>query len=137
MPLSRPVAAPIASHFGALATLKVSASPFASDAVGWNEYSLPSLTLVGGVPLINGAAFGTGALLVGAATTVTANGPRKAIAVPSVTEITRPPYVPSWPDCGLPERRPVARSKASHSGTFTDENASVSPSLSLALGVKS
>jgi hypothetical protein len=63
------------------AIVKPSVSLSASAAVGVNEYAVPAVTLVGGVPLIVGARFG-------GACTLIANEGSEAVARPSLTEIT-------------------------------------------------
>ena len=55
----------------------VSVWPSGSDAVGWNEYACSAVTVVAGVPLIDGALF--------AAATVMVKGASVAVAAPSLT----------------------------------------------------
>jgi hypothetical protein len=45
------------AHDGLFVMLKVSGSLFASEAVGRNEYAVPTRPVVAGVPLIFGAVF--------------------------------------------------------------------------------
>lgn len=53
-PESRPVCVLKLSHEGRADTVKVSVSPSASDAVGWNCQGLPATAEVVGAPLITG-----------------------------------------------------------------------------------
>ena len=52
VPDSLPVVVLNVAHAGLFVTLNASVSPFASFAVGVNEYRLPATTVFGGVPLI-------------------------------------------------------------------------------------
>lgn len=57
VPASLPVEVLNDAHEGLFAMLKVSASPFASLAVGVNAYAVPTVAEVPGVPVIVGAEF--------------------------------------------------------------------------------
>ena len=77
MPERRPVAALKVAQVGLLTIENVSVWPSGSDAVGWNEYDCSAVTLVAGVPLIEGALL--------AAATMMEKGASVAMAAPSLT----------------------------------------------------
>ena len=64
------------------------------------------------------------------------NGASEALVWPSLTEITMLPYVPTLAVAGVPESAPVAALKEAQAGLFCTLNEMLSPSVSLALGVK-
>ncbi len=81
VPDRRPVPVLNVAQLGMFAIVKPSVSLSASAALGVNEYAVPAVTLVGGVPLIVGARFG-------GACTLIANAGSAVDARPSLTEIT-------------------------------------------------
>jgi hypothetical protein len=131
LPLKRPVEALNVPHPGLFAMLKVSGSPFASEAEGWKAYALPATTDVAGVPLITG-----GVLLAGARLTVMANAGRYAVFTPSLTRILMLEYAPTCDACGMPLRRPVEVLKLAQPGLFATPKRKVWPSGSEAVGRK-
>src|SRR5690242_5953148 len=87
------------------------------------------MTLRAGEPLIVGALFG------GACTWIE-NAGREALVLPSLTEMTMLDTVPTSRRAGVPESWPRAVSKVAHVGRLAIEKVSVSPSASLAVGLK-
>ena len=81
--VTAPVAALNDAQRGAFAIENVSGSPSASLAVGWNEYAVPFITCVVGLPEITGARF-VGATLP----TAIVNAGSCAVACPSLTRMT-------------------------------------------------
>src|SRR5690349_11529999 len=59
VPCSRPVVVLNVAHVGRFVMLNVNVPPSESLAVGVNEYCVPAVAVVGGVPEIVGATFGT------------------------------------------------------------------------------
>jgi hypothetical protein len=55
VPCSRPVVVLNVAQLGRFTMLNVSVPPSGSLAVGWNEYAVPAVTVVGGEPEIVGA----------------------------------------------------------------------------------
>lgn len=96
---------------------------------------MPSVAVVGGVPLMVGGVLvpGAGVVVVGRETVIENDG-REALAWPSLTEIAIAPSVPV--QTGVPESVPVAMLKDAQSGLFLMLKDSALPSASLALGVK-
>jgi hypothetical protein len=111
--------------------LNVSASPFASLAVGVKLYALPTPTEVAGVPEMRGAV-----LLLEPALTAIENAAKDVVALPSLTRIVMFENVPTFELVGVPDKRPVEVLNAAHAGLFEILNVSLSPFASLALGVK-
>ena len=70
-----------------------------------------------------------------AAATVIVKAGSDALFLPSLTLMTMSDAAPAA--CGVPLRRPVAVLNVAQVGRFVIEKASVSPSLSCALGVRS
>ena len=70
------------------------------------------------------------------ACTSRSKGASEAESLPSETEIVTPGLVPISVAPGVPVRLPVAVSKLAHDGGLSIENVRVSPSASLAVGVK-
>src|SRR5690606_37307074 len=68
--------------------------------------------------------------------TVISNGPKVALASPSLAVIVIPEKVPTCSASGVPEICPVLSSNTAHAGRFEAVNVSVSPSGSLAAGRK-
>ena len=87
------------------------------------------MTDLGGVPLITGAVF------AGPVTAIEKAG-SDTDTVPSLTLIRMFAYVPTWVDVGVPDKRPVLVLKVAQLGRFWTLNPNVSPSGSLAAGVK-
>ncbi len=139
VPLSRPVLLLKLAHVGRFAIENVSGSPSASLADGVKEKDWSCVTVVVGVPLIDGGEFGGGALgggsTGGVAVTVIANVGNDRVAWPSLTLMTIPLCVPTAPAEGVPLSRPVALLKVAQLGRPVIENVSPSPSPSLADGV--
>ena len=105
----------------------VNGLPSGSLAVGWNEYALPGITEVAGVPDMTGGRFG---MLF----TVIVNAGSCAVACPSLTRIAMLLYVPTWLAVGVPCSRPVVVLNVAQLGRFVMLNVSVPPSASLAVG---
>jgi hypothetical protein len=104
----------------------VSVSPSGSLAVGVNEYEVPCITLVAGVPEIVGGRFGC--------VTTIENAASDADAWPSLTLIAMFAKVPAA--LGVPCSRPVVVLNVAQLGLFATLNVSVVPaSGSLAVGV--
>ena len=81
VPCSRPVVVLNVAHVGRFVMLNVNVPPSESLAVGVNEYCVPAVAVVGGVPEIVGATFGT-------ELTTIENAGNCAVAFPSLTPIT-------------------------------------------------
>jgi hypothetical protein len=79
VPDNRPVVVLNVAHAGGFTMLNVNALPFASAAVGVNEYALPATTDVAGVPEMVGAML---PLL-----TLIENAGNDVVAVPSLTRM--------------------------------------------------
>jgi hypothetical protein len=93
-------------------TLKVSASPFASEATGVKLYADPTFTVAAGTPAI------VGAVLV----TVIENGAREAVDTPSLTVMMMLEYVPTFTSVGVPVSSPVLLLKVAQVGLPEIEN---------------
>src|SRR5690606_364173 len=106
VPESRPVLVEKLAHAGMPEIEKVSASPLASLALGWNEYAVPTITLAAGTPEITGGVLAGGGVVP--VVTVMRNAASEVVAVPSVTEMTMSPDVPTFAAAGVPLTRPVA-----------------------------
>jgi hypothetical protein len=97
--------------------------------MGVNEYGVPAVTVVGGVPEITGGRLG-GSL------TVMVNAASEADATLSLTPITMFENVPTFASAGVPLSCPVVVLKFAHAGLFVMLNVSVVPAFaSLAVGV--
>jgi hypothetical protein len=83
VPVSAPVDVLKLAQAGLPEILNVNALPSGSEAVGWNAYDEPTVTLAAGVPEITGA-------LLGGASTVTLKGASDEDIIPSDTEIAIP-----------------------------------------------
>jgi hypothetical protein len=129
VPLSRPVLVLNVAHAGLLRMENVSVLPSGSLAVGWNEYAVPTVAVVTGVPEMVGDLFGFGC------TTIENTG-KETRVVPSVTEIVTPLQVFACSAKGVPESRPVLEENDAQPGLLAIENVSALPSASLAVGVK-
>jgi hypothetical protein len=81
VPCKRPVVVLNVAQDGAFEIENVNASPSGSEAVGWNEYSVPCITDAAGVPEIVGARFVT------TLATAIENAGKLADALPSLTLI--------------------------------------------------
>jgi len=125
VPVSRPVEVENVAHVGRLTIEKVSVSPLASLAVGWNVYALPATTVVTGVPEIVGGVFGRGDTLI-------ENAGKEVLTVPSFTAMTILECVAAV--VGVPLKRPVELENVAHAGAFEIVKLSVLPSASEAVG---
>src|SRR5689334_11757379 len=96
VPDSFPVVVLKVAHAGLFVIDQVSVSLFGSVAVGWNEYAVPTCTLVEGVPEIVGAPFG------GAVTWIE-NGARAVVVFPSLTLMRILVEVPTLLVVGVPD----------------------------------
>lgn len=132
VPESRPVEVLNVAHDGLFEMLNVSASPFASLAVGVKLYALPTPTDVVGVPEMRGAEL----LLLEPAVTVIEKADKAALVLPSLTRIKMLLNLPTLEFVGVPDKRPVDVLNAAHEGLFEMLNVSLSPFASLAVGVK-
>jgi hypothetical protein len=130
VPDSLPVCASKAAHAGRFVTLNVNGLPSGSLAVGVKVYALPTITDVGGVPVIVGGRF-VGVVSV----TVTSNGGSSVCVAPSDTHTTTPRWRPMFVRLGEPESCPVFESNVAHDGFASMPNTSASPSGSDAVGV--
>lgn len=72
VPVKEPDAVSKLAHDGRFSTEKVSASPAVSAALGWNEYFAPAITVVAGVPEIEGGFTAAVSLAVAGAAEVAA-----------------------------------------------------------------
>ena len=97
--------------------------------MGVNEYEEPTVTLLAGVPLIDGAWFGASCTLIAKA------GSEARPPLPSLTEITMLANAPTLLVPGVPLRRPLDPLKLAHVGLFVIEYVNTSPSGSDADGV--
>jgi hypothetical protein len=143
VPWIRPVLVANVAQAGRFVIENVNASLFGSLAVGVKEYIVPTCAAVGGEPEIVGGEFEGGGGVGGGgcgdgggapAVTVTVNGGKLAVAVPSLTLIVTLVAVPAV--VGMPCRRPVVVLKTAQAGGLTIANVSASPFASLALGMK-
>jgi hypothetical protein len=83
VPLKRPLAVSNVAQLGRFWIVKPSVPPSGSLAAGVNEYALPAVTEVDGVPLIVGARFVGG----GAVTLIAKAGSMTGVTRPSLTPI--------------------------------------------------
>jgi hypothetical protein len=125
VPVNRPVVLENVAHVGRLTIEKVSGSPLASLAAGWNVYALPATTVVAGVPEIVGGAFGRGDTLI-------ENAGKAVLTVPSFTAMTILECVAAV--VGVPLKRPVELENVAQAGAFVIVKFSVLPSASEAVG---
>jgi hypothetical protein len=129
VPDSRPVLVLNVAHAGLLRMENVSVLPSGSLAVGWNEYAVPTVAVVIGVPEMVGDLFGFGC------TTIENVGSETRV-VPSVTEIVTPLHVLACSAKGVPHSCPVLEENEAQPGLLAIENVSLLPSASLAVGLK-
>jgi hypothetical protein len=128
VPDSCPVVVLNAAQVGLFATLKVSVVPVSGSlAVGVKAYRVPTLPVVGGLPEIVGGEFDTPTVIENA-------GNATLGALPSLTLIAMFEKVPAA--VGVPRSCPVDALNVAQVGRFAMLNVSVSPSASLAVGVK-
>ena len=127
VPCNRPVVVLNVAHDGLFAIAYVNVLPSGSLAVGWNEYAVPGVTDVGGVPEITGGRFG---MLF----TTIENAGSDAVSLPSLTLTTIPPKVPMSALVGVPESLPVLPLKVAQLGRFVMLKVNALPSGSLAVG---
>src|SRR5688572_9837446 len=127
VPWSRPVAAVKTAHVGLLTIVNVRVPPSGSAAVGVNEYCVPTVAVVGGVPEIVGGLFDDA--------TVIANAGNGVDAAPSLTLITMLLYVRMCEAPGVPCRVPVVALNVAQVGRFAISNVNESPSASAAAAV--
>ena len=117
------------AHDGLLVIENVSASPFASEAVGRKLYAEPTATERAGEPLI------TGALLeVVELETIMLKAPNEVVALPSLTLMMMLLWVPVA--VGVPASVPVEVEKVAQLGLFWILKPNESPFTSLATGRK-
>jgi hypothetical protein len=128
VPCRRPVVVLNVAQAGRFVMLNVSVPPSASLAVGVNEYCVPTVAVVGGVPEIVGRTFDD--------CTVIENAGSGVDAMPSLTLMTMLPYVLMCDAPGVPCSVPFVALNVAHVGRFAIENASELPSASDAVGVK-
>jgi hypothetical protein len=126
VPLSVPVLVLNVAHPGRPKIEKVSVPPLGLEAVGVNEYALPAVTDVAGVPEMVGS--GT--------VTVIVNGASEALAVPSLTEIVMLGKLPAFAVDGVPLSWPFVVLNVAQLGLFVIEKLSVPPRGLDAVGVK-
>ena len=100
------------AHVGRLVTLKVNVPPSESLPVGVNEYCVPAVAVVGGVPEIDGGTFGT------ALTTIENVASCAVPPCASLTPMTIPENVPTFAAVGVPDNRPVAVLNVAQAGRF-------------------
>jgi hypothetical protein len=125
VPLSKPEAVLKVAHEGWPVMEKVSLAPPGSEALGWNEYTLPTPSLVGGFPEIVGPED----------VTVIEKAGSDAEADPSLTLITMPEVVPTFAAPGVPLKSPVILLNVAQDGRPVMENTrGPAPAGSLALG---
>jgi hypothetical protein len=122
VPVSAPVDVLNAAQLGRFAIDQVSVRPSGSEPVGRNEYALPTVTEVAGVPLTTGARLVVPPLDL--ATTAMENAGKLAVPVALLTEMRMFEYVPGVVGVA-PSRRPVYTENLAHAGLLTMENRSV------------
>src|SRR5262245_1250837 len=110
--------------------LYVRRSPLASDAVGRNEYAVPTRAVVAGLPLIVGALFVVPPEVPDE--TARVNDGSAADVTPSEAMIMMDANVPVA--VGVPESLPVEVLKVAHDGLLRIEKISALPSGSFAVG---
>src|SRR5688572_29650548 len=108
VPCSRPLDAVKVAHTGLFAMLKVSVLPFASLAVGWNEYATPTVAVVAGAPEMTGATL--------TAETTIVNAGNEAETLPSLTLITMLANEPMFAAAGVPCSSPVVALNCAQAG---------------------
>src|SRR5690242_6156420 len=108
---------------------KASVLPSGSLAVGWKEYSAPTVAEDAGVP------DNTGGRFVPSLTAIE-NAGNCAVAWPSLTPIAMLSYVRTSLADGVPCNSPVDVLNVAHEGMLVIENVSALPSASDAVGVK-
>jgi hypothetical protein len=128
VPESVPLVALKTAHAGRFVMLKVSGSPSASDAVGRNEYDLPTVATFPGAPEIVGGLLPEDTAIENAGSAV--------VTWPSFTLIAMFEWVRLSEDGGVPYSLPVKRLKLAHAGLLAMLKLSVSPSESEAVGRK-
>lgn len=106
---------------GRFCTLKESASPSVSLAVGVKVYSFPATSAVDGVPEIVGGGLAGAA----GAETVMEKGESEVRVSPSLTLMTMFENVPTFVLVGVPESWPLAVLKLAHAGLPEIEKASL------------
>src|ERR1700693_1579445 len=114
VPLNWPDVLLSVAHDGWPVMENVSLPPPGSEALGWNEYTLPTSSWVGGVPEIVGPEDVTVIEKAGSA----------ADADPSLTLITMPEEVPTFAALGVPLRSPVILLNVAQDGCPVMENTS-------------
>jgi hypothetical protein len=122
VPSNRPVALLNVAQLGRLAMLNVNVPPSRSLALGVNEYCVPAVAVVDGVPVIVGGLFGEGAAL-----TAIENAGNSADTWPSLTLITMPVETPTSPALGVPTSCPVEPEKLAQLGRLATVNVSALP----------
>jgi hypothetical protein len=131
VPARRPVAVSKVAQDGRFTMLNVSRSPFGSRAVGVKLYAVPTLAVVGGVPLIVGAVELPPPPEAGLITMLNHSD---AEVTPSVTMTATLENVPAA--VGVPEIRPVEVLNVAQDGRLRTENVIGRPSGSRAVGWK-
>jgi hypothetical protein len=113
VPETVPVAMLKVAHDGRFCTLKESASPSVSRAVGVKMYGVPAISVVDGEPeMVGGGLAGAEA----AAETLIEKGASEARAWPSLTLMMMFVKLPTFVLLGVPESWPVAELKLAHAG---------------------
>jgi hypothetical protein len=126
VPESLPFVVLNVAQLGFPAIENVSVPPRGLDAVGVNEYAVPTVAVVAGMPeMVGGVAAVTVMLKVGS----------EAVEVPSLTEIATPANVPTSVVAGVPVRAPVVALNVAQLGFPVIENVSVPPLGLVAVGV--
>jgi hypothetical protein len=131
VPESCPVLALKLVQAGLLAIEKVSGLPLGSVVVGVNPYAEPTVTEVGGEPLIVGGEVPPPELV-----TVIEKPGSETLLVPSLTEIMMFELVPTLAAWGVPESCPVLALKLAQPGLPAIEKVSALPLGSVVEGVK-
>ena len=129
VPESRPVDVLNVAQLGLLRMENVSVLPSGSFAVGWNEYAVPTVAFVAGVPVIVGDWFAFGF-------TVNEYAGRDTFVVPSETLMTMPDHTFACSANGVPDSWPVVDENEAQPGRFAMVNVSLLPSASVAVGLK-